>query len=32
MISFILIWVAKKLAIASLLPVPYSVVSSSELE
>ena len=32
MISFILIWVAKKLANASLLPVPYSVVSSSELE
>lgn len=32
MISFILIWVAKKLANASLLPVPYSVVSSSGLE
>jgi len=32
MISFILIWVAKKLANASLLPVTYSVVSSSELE
>ena len=32
MISFILIWVAKKLANASLLPVPYSVVSSPRLE